>query len=164
MVNAKRGIFSRVDLNRYASEYRAVVEQLAEQLRPQFAAGILHGYRAGKEEEWEDRDLDARGRDPIIRLEDRVQKELVRDFVTAYLILAVSPAERQDLDGGLWLENSRGAAAECIVIDAFRLARERGWWRPRNGEYIGNSEWERLERARARRAPAAGRRSRRAAA
>lgn len=125
-----------------AEDYRRRVEDLAEQLRPRFESGELHGRKG-------DGDHDC-ATEPVCRLEKQLADE-IPDFRTAYLILACSPAESQDLDGGITLEHVNAAAAECMVIDAFRLARERGWWRPRRGEWIGVSESQAL------RPPARGR-------
>ncbi len=131
-------------VEKFRPVYLTELEQLAERLRPRFLSGELHGY-------WMDRDyepehLDARGGDPILRLKERVERDHVRDSSTAYLILACSPAEKKDVDGDTPLEAARWAAAERIVVDVFCLARERGWWKPRRGEYIGVSEWERLSK------------------
>ncbi len=131
-------------VEKFRPRYLAELEQLAEKLRPRFLSGELHGYRI--DADYEAEHVDARGMDPIVRLEARVERELVPDFPTAYLVLACSPSEKKNVAGDAQLADVRGWAAECIVIDAFRLARERGWWKPRRGEYIGQSEWECLSK------------------
>jgi len=105
--------------------YRVRVETLAEQLRPRFESGELHGWR-------EDEDTPS-----WAEVEREFLRKEVPDVASAYLVLACSPSEAEDIDDGL-LSDARSFAAECLVIDVFREARKRGWWRPQAGEWIGS--------------------------
>jgi hypothetical protein len=124
----------RTGLGPLRAEYLRTVEAFAERLRPRFESGELYGYGV-------DEDADCELETPACRAVSEA-RELVPDFATAYVILACSPAEAEDVDGDIHIAEARFAAAECLVVDAFRLARERGWWRPRAGEWIGEAEWQ----------------------
>jgi hypothetical protein len=136
MAKTNRTITRGDALAALAAGYRRSVEDLAERLRPRFEAGELYGWGRPDREDPDDHHCE---KHPLCLLENEV-KATIPDFPTAYLILACSPAEAADIDGEIQLDGAKLAAAECMVIDAYRVARERGWWKPRCGEWVGQAE------------------------
>lgn len=114
-----------------SDEYVDRVERLAEQLRPRFERGELHGFDS-TDCELDVAALAGRVADhlpPFFALCDGIQEAMVRSFADAWLILACSPSERL-MDGGFLMENATAAAAQCLAYDVLRIARQRGWYVP----------------------------------
>lgn len=111
--------------------YRLRVETLAEKLRPRFESGELRGW------------LESDNTAPWESVEQQFLEAEIPDIASAYLVLACSPSEAEDIDDGL-LSDARSFAAECLATDVFREARRRGWWKPAPGEWIGATEYHRL--------------------
>lgn len=117
--------------------YLAEVARFAETLRPDFEAGRLYGYRGG------DNGTSIEST-PIGRLEELCAEhfgiqvddeerdgnayQVERDFMTARMILAVSPSADGASDPGAEAEsfNAQFAAA----WDVLAVARARGWYKP----------------------------------
>lgn len=122
---------------RFRPEYLAEVVRLAETLRREFEAGGIYGYRGGD-------NGTAIESTPIERLEELCAEhfgiqvddeerdgnayQVERDFMTARMILAVSPSADGASDPGVEAEsfNARVAAA----WDVLAVARARGWYNP----------------------------------
>ncbi len=124
--------------------YRAEIERLAQELRPRFESGELHGYN----NEDGDRESLPCGAPldapvicaPIHLLERRIEERMASTFPDAYLVLACSPSEDKIEDAAL--TDAKNAAAECVGNDVLRIARARGWYRPTPDEEPSDEELE----------------------
>ena len=134
--------------------YARRIEHIAEQLRPRFEAGELHGYNDADsraideaDREWRREHPRAKGysgafeRSPGMRLEKEVARRLrLNDARNACLVIAVSATspyaiERQDAHCTL-----EGRATWAATWDVLRVARVRRWYKPAPGEEPSNAE------------------------
>jgi hypothetical protein len=129
MAKTNRTITRGDALAALAQDYRQKVEDLAERLRPRIESGELAPWHPWDERWEEPRPHRGPQAPPGDRLEIICRRELARTFVDAYVVLAVSPSEK-DLDDGLDLRAARAAAAECIAKDVLDLGRRDGWYTP----------------------------------
>lgn len=117
--------------------YRPKIERLAEELKAQFVSGELHGYNDTDSQRDED---DPTFKASSHRLENELAEELgcgeARD---GYLILACSQSEPLVYGGSVIDDPARGAA-EAMVYDVIRIARQRGWYTVTPGEAPTNED------------------------